>query len=326
MNKITSILMLCFLLTSCGGSKEDKVDNAILRANLALTRGDCQTAISILELQGRQTLNDIYLKTLASSYACRAGYKTTVLFATDIPKVTDAALLLRGLSTFTTSPNDSFDNLEYVDLQVALDILLYAGGTLLSQNPTSAIRDEIFGNAGQDINAFGFYLSFAQLGKFSYFYGNASAVTGIKGTGGVTSTNPCYLDYNANVNAFLTALSGAGLPTGVCAAGSDDGHPDLVSGVDTVDAARACEGIVGFNNMVDTLDSFIASSTSGDFGNLIGIKTAVDVVEALILVAKPTFDTAIFDTTSQDRCELLFAGNDEDIMYFYAGIFETLHR
>lgn len=322
MNKIISILALSFLLVACGGSKEEKVDNAILRANLALTRGDCQGAISILELQGRQVLNGTYLKTLASSYACRAGYKTTVFFTTDMPKITDPSLLLRELSTFSTSPNDAFDNLQYVDLLTSLDILLYAGGTELTQNPTSSSRTGIFGSSAQDLNAFAFYLSFAQLGKFSYFYGNSSAVTGIKGGGGVTSTNPCYLDYNAAVNAFIGTLPA----TGVCVNGSDDGHPDLVSGVDTVNIVRACEGIVLFNNMVDTLDSFIASSTSNDFGDLVGLKTAVTAIEVLILLDKPTFDTRIFDTTSQDRCESLFAGNDEDIMYFYAGIYETLHR
>jgi len=322
MNKLIFLFVISFILTACGASKEESVDNAILRANLALTSGDCQAAINILELEGRQNLDVTYLKTLASSYACRAAYKTTVFFATDMPKITDPTLLLRELSTFSTSPNDAFDNLQYVDLLTSLDILLYAGGTSFTQNPTSTIRNGIFGNGGVDLNAFAFYLSFSQLGKFSYFYGNAAAVTGIKGGGGVTSTNPCYLDYNANVNAFIGALPA----TGVCAAGSNSGHPDLVDGVDTVNLVRACEGIVLFNNMVDTLDSFIASSSSDDFTDLVGIKTAVDLVKAAILVAKPAFKSEIFDTTSQQRCELLFAGNDEDIMYFYAGIYEALHR
>ena len=321
MNKKFFIFFITFLLLSCG-KKEDEVDSAILRASLALTRGDCQEAIDILELQGRQNKNDTYLKTLASGYACKAEYSTTVLFGTDIPTISDTTLLFREFSTFTSSPNDAVDNLSFENLQVALDIILYAGGLDQSRDPTSDQRLTIFGDKGKDINSFAFYLSLAQLGKFNYFYGNASPTTGIKGTG--VLGNPCYLDYNANVDLFITAIGA----TGTCAAGSSSGHPDLVAGSEIVNIQNACHGVILFNNFYDTLQSFI-DSASGDFGELDDLDDLDDVINLLksaILIAKPTFDTRLFDTTSQERCESLFAGNDEDIMYFYAGIFETLHR
>jgi hypothetical protein len=317
MNKNIFIFLISLLIFSCG-KKEDKVDNAILRASLALTHGNCQEAIDILELEGRQNSNDTYLKTLASGYACKAGYSTTVLFGTDIPKISDTSLLFREFSTFTSSPNDAVDNANYQNLQAALDIILYAGGLDTAQNPDSDQRTAIFGDKGKDVNAFAFYLSLAQLGKFNYFFGNASPVTGVKGGAG---GNPCYLDYNANVDLFLTAIG----TTGTCAPGSDSGHPDLVTGADTVDIQYACQGIILFNNFYDTLQSFIASA-SGDFGSLVNLDVLIDALKLAITTAKPTFDTRLFDTTSQSRCESLFAGNDEDIMYFYAGIFETLHR
>ncbi|ATH08733.1 hypothetical protein BIY24_12480 [Halobacteriovorax marinus] len=315
------ILALCAQFASCG-KKEEKVDNAILRANLALTRGDCDSAISILELEGYQAKNADYIKTLSSAYACKAGYKTTVLFGTDLPKVSDPDMILRDMSTFTTSTMDSLDNSAYLFLQRGLENLLYAGGISTAVNPTSADRSAIFGSKGMDLNSFAFYLSLAQLGNFSFYFGNASFVTGIKGAGNDTSTNPCYLDYNANVNAFLDTLG----DTGNCVNGSDEGHPDLVDGVDLVNVENACKGITLFNNFVDTLDSFIGTFTGDDFSEFANISTAVEVAKLGITVVKPTFDTRIFDTTSQQRCENLFAGNDEDIMYFYAAVFETLHR
>jgi hypothetical protein len=322
MNKKLILLLLTLLITSCG-SKEEKREDAILRANIALTRGNCQEAIDILELQGRDSKNDKFTKTLASAYACRANYKTTVLFATDLPKITDPSILFREISTFTSSPNDASDNPDFTDLQIALDLILYSGGTSTSQNPSSEERRAIFGDKGKDINAFGFYLSIAQLGKFIYYYGNSSPTTGVKG-GGVHS-NPCYLDYNANVDAFITAIIGGGGSTGTCAAGSNSGHPDLVDGADTVNLVNACHGIVLFNNFYDTLQSFITAA-SDDFDEFIGLDLVIEALKLAITTAKPTFDTRIFDTTSQERCESLFAGNDEDIMYFYAGIYETLHR
>lgn len=322
MNKLIAIFTISLLLVSCGKDKEKEVDNAIHRAHLALTRGDCDSAISILELQGDQPKNAIYLEALSSAYACKAGYKTTVFFGTDIPKVTDAERLLRGMSTFTTSTMDGLENQAYLSLQTALDNLLYAGGISLSTNPNSENRESLFGSKGKDLNAYALYLTMAQLGNFSFYFGNASLLTGVKGVGNDTSTNPCYLDYNANVNAFILALSS----TGNCVSGSDEGHPDLVDGVDTVNVENACLGITLFNNFVDTLDNFIGTFTGDEFSEFAGISTIVTAAQTGILLVKPTFDTRIFETTSQARCETLFEGNDEDIMYFYAAIFETLHR
>ncbi|PIK16582.1 hypothetical protein [Halobacteriovorax sp. JY17] len=321
MYKSFLILSLLLLLLSCGKS-EEKVDNAVLRANLALTRGDCDSAITILESEGSQPNNPTFIKTLASAYACKSGYKTTTLFGTDLEKVSDPDLLLRAMSTFTTSEIDGLDNASYTYSKLALDTLLYAGGTSLTTNPTSDMRSALFGSKGMELNSFAFYLSLTQLGKFSFYFGNASFVTGIKGAGNDTSTNPCYLDYNANVNAFLDVLG----TTGVCVNGSDEGHPELVDGVDLVNIENACTGITLFNNFVDTLDSFIDTFTGDDFSEFANISTAVELAKLGITAVKPTFDTRIFDTTSQARCESLFDGNDEDIMYFYAAVFETLHR
>lgn len=313
---------MTLLIFSCG-SKDEKKDNAVLRANIALTHGNCQEAIDILEAQGRNGKDDKFTKTLASAYACRADYSTTVFFDVDIPKVSDPQMLFREFSTFTTSPNDATDNPSFTDLQTALDLILYSGETSTTQNPTSQQRNRIFGSRGQDINTFGFYLSTAQLGKFIYFYGNSSATTGIKG-GGI-QPNPCYLDYNNNVDDFMTAIIGLGGSTGNCAPGSNNGHSELVSGADTVDIGRACHGIILFNNFYDTLQSII-DVVPDEFDQFTDFDLIIDAVKAAILIDKPTFDQRIFDTTSQQRCESLFAGNDEDIMYFYAGIFETLHR
>lgn len=320
MNKKLLFFLITLLFVSCG-KKEEKVENAILRASLALTNGNCQEAINILELEGRQNYNDTYLKTLASGYACKAGYSTTVLYGTDIPTVSDPTLLFTEFSAFTTSPNDAVDNENYLNLQTALDIILYAGGLDSTQNPTSAKRNSAFGDKGKDINAFAFYLSLAQLGKFTYFYGNASAVTGTKGTGD-PAANSCYLHYTDDIGTYLDSVD-----SGTCAGGADvdSGHPDLVPADETVDVKYACQGIILFNNFYDTFKNFI-SSTSTDLGDIASFTLDLDVIKAALIVLKNDFDTTIFDTTSQTRCESQFAGEDEDIMLFYAAIFEQLHR
>ncbi|MGZ3808703.1 MAG: hypothetical protein ACXVCE_11505, partial [Bacteriovorax sp.] len=177
-----SIILLSFLmLFSCGKNADEKTADAVLSANISLSKGDCQSAINVLEDNGRVNDNAAYLKTLASAYACRAKYSSVVLFSGDLVKIITPAPSgpLNGIATFSTSQvtvqNPLQNDSSFRDLQKAIDILLYAGGIPSTTEPTSAERLKYFTSleAG-DIDAQLLYMMLVQIGKFMYVYGNSS--------------------------------------------------------------------------------------------------------------------------------------------------------
>ncbi len=315
---IILILFLALLLTSCGADKEVEIEDAIDKANICLSTSDCECAVEALELLGRQNQNASYMKTLASAYACRTGYTTTNFFSNDLSLI-DANNLIGSMTTFSTSASmDAPDNEDYLNLQTAIDILLYAGGLSTSQNTTATKRLAKFsaGDAG-DINSQVLFMIMAQLGKYFSYYGNAS--NGIKGTG--ANTNQClaaYDDISGISYAFLVSES-----PGTCNAGGLVGHPDIGTIASGLNIERMCQGVVLFNNFLDVFPNIIASIGGTDFDALEGIEAVIDAAKLILTTAHPTASD-VLEVTSQTKCEADNAGDDTNLQIYFIYILELL--
>ncbi|MCK5073140.1 MAG: hypothetical protein KAQ98_06905 [Bacteriovoracaceae bacterium] len=281
---IFNLFVFSVLLLGCGSkSDDDVVEDAILHANILLSSRKCDEAIECLELIGRRQKNAMYLKTLASAYACKAGFDEPTLFATDFPKLT-TNIVWGSFTNFTSSAVIKKSNaIAMNSMFEAIDILLYAGGILKTTEPTSDERSNYFlASDALDINIQLMYMSMAAIGTFVRYYGNASA--GVKGGG--TYGNNCFINYKNAINlntlgvtieAFINANP---FPAGnACnSKPDDDGHPDLedsdggdlnnnLSG-DADIVQRLCKGVVFLNTFRQTLGEVISSFTGDDLANL----------------------------------------------------------
>ena len=167
------ILFSVAIIYGCSASSETVVNEAIQSANILLTNRQCDEAVELLEGVGRQNENSLYLQVLASAYACRAGFSEPSLVANDLVKIGNPSEF-GGFTRFgTSSQMYTYDTDEYLELQTAIDILLYAGNLRTTQNPTSARRLVKLGrsNVG-DIDTQLLYMIMAQLGMYLYHYGH----------------------------------------------------------------------------------------------------------------------------------------------------------
>lgn len=337
---LTLLLLLLPFLYSCGKKEQEEVvEDAILSANIALSNFECDKAIAILETIGRQNTHAKYLQTLASAYACKSDFDAPTFFATDIAHTADLLtvipLSLGGIAAYTTSESmDDPENTKFLNLQTAIDILLYAGNILSTQNPTVAERSIRFtAREAADINAQLLYMLLTQLGKYYFYYGDASTV-GVKGAGGRTG-NDCFISYqNLGTPAFLNAyIAGAG---GACNGATLPGHLHLGSGGGNINIARACQGVILFNNILDLIPSVTASVSGDDLSSLSDFYDAINNVKGLLVAAvggeaQSVKDAVsrIVDVQSQARCVADNPATDlgEDaVQYYFAYYFETLFQ
>ncbi|MEA9357096.1 hypothetical protein SHI21_12800 [Bacteriovorax sp. PP10] len=314
---LIAVLMLSF---SCGKSKEQEVKDAILSANIYLSTRQCQPAIDLLESMGRQNTNALYLKTLSTGYACRAGYSTTSFFADDISK-TATPSPLGGMTTYKTSlvttTSPLTDDSSFRDLQTAIDILLYAGGIAETTDPSASERAKHFSfNQAGDINSQLAFMMLVQTGKLMKVYADTNAA-GVKGGG--SGSNTCFTDYTTTdplVKAYL--LTGN---TGVCVT-DNSSNTQLALGVSDR-RKRLCEGTVLLNNILDILPSVIATAGGGKLDDITTITTQINAKKAALEGIDPDF-TPTATVLSQTNCE-----NDSDIdeitlSSYYAVFFESL--
>lgn len=322
-NKILIFTAMIFLLLSCGSQEDEEIENAILQANRLLSKRECQTAIDTLEAVGRQNANHEYLITLASAYACRAGYSELTLFTSDFPQI-NVSNALGGFTLFSTSDDmTSPTSSSFSDLNTALEVLYYAGGFASTSSTDSDDRRAIFGNAqGGDIDAFIMYMTMVNLGRFLRYYGNIDA-TGTKGGG--AATHDCLLNYDTataldtggNIGTFL----GLGT-TGACVV-EDDGNDEL--GLkNAIDVTRACQGVVLLNNFLDVLPAVLDSYTGNELAEIDSIRTTLESFTSALLLALPAEGQAIATVTSQSACESLNSTTDDYLEIYYAIRFEQL--
>lgn len=318
----SSLLIAVIILSfSCGKSKDEEVKDAILSANIYLSTRQCQPAIDLLESMGRQNSNAKYLKALSSSYACRAGYSTTVFFGDDVSK-TASPQPLGGMTTYstslvTTTTSPLTDDSSFRDLQTAIDILLYAGGIPSTTEPTALERSKYFSlNQAGDINTQLAFMMLVQTGKLMKVYADTDA-GGVKGGGSGSST--CFTDYSATaapVKAFL--LTGN---TGVCISDTSS-NSQLAIGV-TGRRKRLCEGTILLNGILNLLPSVLATAGGGDLEDIADITSEIEEQKDALELIDPTFSPTA-TVLSQTNCE-----NDSDITEvtlssYYAVFFESL--
>lgn len=322
---LKSVLFILFSLSlfSCGTSTDEKLKEVILDAQIALGASNCQYAIDVLEGHGRENRSAAYLKTLSSAYACRAGYSTPTFFTNDFPLTATPAPLggttLYSTSTVTTTTNPLQDDTSFIDLQTAIDILLYAGGVAATTNPTTTERAKYFtSDEAGEINSQLLFMQLVQLGKYMYVYGDGSA-TGLKASG--TATNNCFTDY-AGANGVVFGVLVAA--NGTCKVNNSP-HSQLNSATVLPETRkkRLCHGVVLVNGMLDVLPSVVGAATGGSLGAASGISAVVDALKAAVTGADNT-TTNVFSTINQAKCEdnsFVTMGNIET---YFAGMMESL--
>lgn len=317
------ILILSVLtLFSCGQTAEEKVNGNLISAEIHLSKRECQKSIDLLEGMGRQNSNARYLKLLASSYACRAGYSTTTFFATDVALTATPSPMggmtkySTSLSTFTTP---LVEDALYSDLQSAIDILLYAGGISATTEPTSIERGTHFNSTeASDINSQLAYMMLVQLGRFMKVYADADA-TGVKGGG--TASNVCFSDYstiNAQVELILTNQAGA------CKV-KNSPHVQLDSALVAADdrRTRLCQGIVLVNGVLDLLPAILVSAGGGDLNDIATVTGDIQAAKTAVVAVYPAI-APVFTVLSQTNCETDTSISTQMIESYYATIFEAL--
>lgn len=322
-----SLIFLFFIsafFISCGADQEERIRSAVESARIDLSRGDCDSAIKRLELEGNQSGNAPFVITFASAYACRAGYSSPTFFSTDLALV-DATNFLSSFTLFSTSSLSSSPDTDssFLDLAAAINLLLFSGELLNSVSPTSGQRRAKFSSReSAQIHSLLMFLLMAELGKFMDYFGNTSSV-GNKGEG-TDFTNKCFLDYADLPLAVTSALLGVGSSGNCTSANLSDGHQDLRK-AGGVDVDLACYGIVYFNALLDVIPEVISSAAGSDFTALDTIQGSItNLKAALALITGSGSD--ILNETNYTTCVADNTLTDDNVQYFYAAIFEQLHN
>lgn len=321
--KFISLLLIMVFTISCGASPEEEVKSNLISAEILLSTSKCQDAIDLLEGMGRQNSNARYLKLLASAYACRSEYSTIKFFADDIG-LTGNPAPMGGMSTYSTSlvsfTSPLQDDQNFEDLQTAIDILLYAGGTSRATDPTSIVRSAHFTEreAG-DINAQMAYMMMVQLGRFFKVYGNTSAA-GVKG-GGLAS-NVCFTDY-PNVDPAIALYITTQNETGACNV-VNSSHAQLASSLSaSLRRSRLCQGVVLLNGILDVLPAVIVAAGGGELGDITDVLEEIDEFKADATAAFPAI-APVLTVLSQNNCETSSAITIDLIEAYYALLMEGL--
>lgn len=322
------LVSLLFALFSCGKNADEKTTEAILSANIALGKSDCQTAIDVLEANGRVNRNAAYLKTLASAYACRAGYSTVTFFTSDFAKTATPAPL-GGTTKYSTSSAAVASTLQndssYKDLETAIDILLYAGGIDSTTEPTAAERAKHFTSSeAADINSQLLYMVLVQLGRYGYFYGDSSG-TGVKGSG--PGANTCFTSYVSATNAVKAALTAA---AGTCTNITTDAasHPQLSNALTaSTRKTRLCQGVVLLNGVFALLPAVVASVFSNP-ADQAAVNAAITVLNAAktALIAADSTTSVVANTLNQSVCEDNSVVSVSNIESYFGLMFEGSFR
>ncbi len=304
MMKSGLLLLILLSLLGCGASTEDKLNEAILDAEIALGSSNCQYAIDVLESYGRVNTHARYLKTLSSAYACRAGYSTPTFFTNDL-SLTATPAPLGGTTIYSTSgatvSNPLENDTSFVDLQTAINILLYAGNLSATTEPFATNRALKFSSdEAADMNSQLLFMELVQLGKYMRVYGNGNSL-GVKGAGNPL-LNTCFTTYT---DAALPVLVGTTLPAhgGACQ-GINAGHAQLAIGIGAATRKkRLCHGVVLMNGIFDILPTVVNSASGGSLAGISSVSDAsITAAKLVVTTAFPAIG-AVLTTANQTNCE-----------------------
>lgn len=305
------IFFIIFLSVSCAKNPAEQASEAIDIALTYLSSGECDEAIDVLEEAKDQEDNAIYLQVLASAYACKADYDEIAVISDDLSGLdtTTPNSIMSSLATMTHSPETIADSADYVNLRLAINILLNS----TTGSPAHTARVTKFGprKAG-DMSVQALLLNVVNLGKFMNFYGNVNA-SGAKGGG--SNTNSCFLSYtDARAQGVATG------PTGGACNAVNDGHPDLDQSTDE-GKRRMCEGLMLVTNTLDILDN-LELTGSDELSVLEDVSTQVNTFKAAAVAAGLS---TLINMTSQSTCvtALNTPATLNDMEYLYALVFEA---
>ena len=330
MPKLLNFLILFLLIAGCSQTPEEELQTAISVAQTFLSQDECEKAIDLLEDQGRQNNDPIYLQVLASAYACRADFDELSFIQNDIRSLdTSNVGLFKSLSIMSKSYEASATAVHTQDLLIAMNVLLLADGGV---QPSQLNRNLKYGTrkAG-DMGLQNVYMAFVQLGKFLNFYGNVD-VTGAKGLGAAntdeqgSTPSTCFITYDY-APAIFYLQSGPPSPGGICndPGGVDFGHPDLSLGAGnlTQTKKRMCEGLMLVTNLLDVFNNITLTSNT-TLAALASIKTTINDYKNLAVTVDPTLAT-LMSTTSQVECESIVTVPAEfnRLQVIFAALFET---
>ncbi|OFZ25290.1 MAG: hypothetical protein A2381_18915 [Bdellovibrionales bacterium RIFOXYB1_FULL_37_110] len=326
MLKILLFFLILILICACGKSREELIDETIEKANILLTAGNCDLAITILEGIGRQTKNFRYLRTLSSAYACKAGYSESVLFGDDLPNIS-ATSVWGSLSSFTTSTKMTAPTSKsFTNLITAIEIILYAGGGIPSTTePTVAERSEFIQGAELgDLHTQALYMLISALGMYVYHYGAADA--GLKA--GRSGGDDCFLDYDETITTTSTyatlALYINNLPAdNACRGIVNSGHPDLTTVAANV--SRLCDGVFLFNNFRVVLTEVLAdlAASVDDLKVLESVKVVLDL-QRLALIQAQAGSADVDTVLSRSVCVLENTADTKYIQTYFLYYFDFL--
>lgn len=353
--RLLALYILVLIFTGCGADAEQEREDAILSGQIFLDKLRCQEAIDVLEEAGRDTKNILYMKTLATAYACKAGYNTPNFFTNDIPKIASSGNIIGGFTNFSNaSSNNAPDNDSFENMQTAIDLLLYAGGLDTTKDPTIARRSAAMEEEeANEINTLLLFMVLDQMGRYFYHYGDAS---GGKKAARNVGGNECLANYNGTyrtTNEIVIGATTIGANTlfsdlikslgnaaalnvsGECGDGvnndaandtlEDEGHPDF--GVkDSLNKARLCQGVVLWNNFRKLVVEVISKVSSSDLGELINISAILNTQIGYLESAVPLSKTYVTETLSQSKCvtDNTNYGTTEQLEWYFAFIFEAL--
>lgn len=271
-----------------------------------LSNEKCNDAIKILEDLKDQDKNPVWIKTLASAYACKAGFNEIKFVDTDVASI-DSSFLLKSISILSYSDETSVDSANYLAMKKALTILGRSDFKQATRNSDFGVRH------GEDMGVQVLIYSIMQLGKYLNWYGDVDS-TGKKGAG--TNTNLCYLNYTyAPAIAVVGSLPGTNACNGI-----NKGHPDLAANR----IVRMCEGLTLMTNIYDTLNT-IDLSTSSTLSSLENIVAELNTYRTTANAAGVGY---LLDVTSPSACETLLANASDmnNAEFLFALVLETEHE
>ena len=311
---------LLLLLFSCGRSTEN-ADNAVWTAQMRLENKDCTGALDALNGLDRP-YDAIFLQTKAAAYACLAGFDIPTFFENEVPKLS-AMTAFNGTTLFSSSHMTDADDEDYLNLQQAIDTLLYAGGISSDTNPTPALRQSRFSDAQiGDMHGMLIYLLLANLGKYFAYYGNTD-VSGTKGLG--DGPNTCLYNYDTSIAiegdwSSLSPLLPSSVTLGQFLGAGITGSCTGTNGL-ALNTAQMCQGVVLVNNFIEIFSAVIARLGTDDWDKIKIIKNAIMSVRGLI--TSPDM-TEVENMLSQEKCETTFATDNTALQVYFAVYLETL--
>ena len=306
--KIYAIVPVLAIFAACG-NYDLSLDESIRSANILLSYSRCDEALKELNTHDFQHDNSAYIVTYASAQACKSNFNLTHFLTSELSNLGSGVdSFLSFLTTMSSSPTDATNDVNFINLRSAINTLLYAGNV---KAPSFASKERIFGDTtAQDMGMRTLYLLLAQLGKYFYLFGNPNGNNGQKGTG--PGPNTCLADYTTPIaQAALTASLSDISP---CSSHTE-GHNSLDASADA-DSRKSlmCEGIVLFNNLLDTMGNLRLNNKRFD---------ALSTLQASLHTLCTTSGlTNICTEMSQKSCEDNAA--IQSIEIFFIGVFERL--